>query len=108
MSQDLKIDQLLPLKQSSDNEIKSNWDYLYEPDAVEVLSVLLKRYIETTALQALLENIACEQASRMISMKSASDNAGEMIDSLKLSYNKARQASITQELSEIVAGADAV
>lgn len=108
MTQNLKIEPLLPLQKTDDPNVKTNWDYIYEPGAAEVLDVLLKRYIETIVFQSLLENIACEQSSRMIAMRSASDNAGELIDSLKLTYNKARQAAITQELSEIVAGADAV
>lgn len=85
-----------------------HWDYIYEPDAKEVLDHLLVRYIESLVYQGVVENIACEQASRMVAMKSASDNAGDLIDDLQLVYNKARQASITQEISEIVAGAAAV
>lgn len=87
---------------------KFSWDYLYEPDAKGLLDALLVRYIESLVYQGIVENIACEQAARMVAMKSASDNAAELIDELQLMYNKARQASITRELSEIVAGAAAV
>jgi F-type H+-transporting ATPase subunit gamma len=85
-----------------------HWDYIYEPDAKEVLDHLLTRYIESIVYQGLVENNACEQAARMVAMKSASDNAGSLIKELQLIYNKARQAAITQEISEIVAGAAAV
>ncbi|MCP3852366.1 MAG: ATP synthase F1 subunit gamma, partial [Gammaproteobacteria bacterium] len=88
--------------------IKYHWDYLYEPDAEVVIDALLMRYIESLVYQGVVENMACEMAARMIAMKSATDNAGDMIDELQLVYNKARQAAITQELSEIVAGAAAV
>ena len=88
--------------------LNHHWDYLYEPDAEDVISALLMRYIESLVYQSVVENVACEQAARMVAMKSATDNAGDMIDDLQLVYNKARQASITQELSEIVAGAAAV
>lgn len=108
MTQDPKIDQLLPVEKGDDKELSHHWDYIYEPDAKEVLTNLLTRYIESLVYQASVENSACEQAARMVSMKSASDNAGEMIDDLELVYNKARQAAITQELSEIVGGAAAV
>ncbi len=87
---------------------KYHWDYLYEPDAEEVIDALLMRYIESLVYQAVVENVACEQGARMVAMKSATDNAGDMMDELELVYNKARQAAITQELSEIVAGAAAV
>jgi F-type H+-transporting ATPase subunit gamma len=100
--------QLLPLKPSEDEKFKHSWDYLYEPEAKEILNGLLIRYIESQILQAVVENAACEQAARMIAMKSATDNAGDIIDDLQLVYNKARQAAITQELSEIVSGAAAV
>lgn len=108
MTQTPYIEQLLPLE--ADDEFKGNysWDYLYEPDAHELLDSLLVRYIESQVYQAVVENGACEQAARMIAMKSATDNAGDMIDDLQLAYNKARQAAITQELSEIVSGAAAV
>lgn len=89
-------------------KLAHQWDYLYEPDAEEVINALLMRYIESLVYQGVVENIACEQAARMVAMKSATDNAGDMIGDLELVYNKARQASITQELSEIVAGAAAV
>ena len=88
--------------------MKYHWDYLYEPDAEEVIDALLMRYIESLVYQSVVENAACEQGARMVAMKSATDNAGDMIDDLQLVYNKARQAAITQELSEIVAGAAAV
>lgn len=87
---------------------KKYWDYLYEPEPEKLMEFLMKRYVESLVYQAVVENIACEQAARMVAMKSATDNAGDLIDSFKLMYNKARQASITQELSEIVAGAEAV
>jgi F-type H+-transporting ATPase subunit gamma len=85
-----------------------HWDYLYEPDAKDVLDTLLTRYIESIVYQGVVENNACEQSARMVAMKSASDNAANIIDELQLVYNKARQAAITQEISEIVAGAAAV
>ena len=87
---------------------QDHWDYIYEPDAQEVLSVLLDRYIESEVYQGLVENIACEQAARMVAMKSATENAEQVIADLQLLYNKARQAAITQELAEIVSGAEAV
>jgi F-type H+-transporting ATPase subunit gamma len=100
---------LLPAKpEKPSEELSHHWDYIYEPDAKDVLDDLLVRYIESLVYQGVVENIACEQASRMIAMKNASDNAGDLIDDLQLVYNKARQAAITQEISEIVAGAAAV
>ncbi|QOL26374.1 F0F1 ATP synthase subunit gamma [Thalassotalea sp. LPB0316] len=108
MAQEPKIDQLLPLPKSDDDEIKHRWDYVYEPDAQVLLDQLLVRYIESQVYQGVVENLACEQAARMVAMKAATDNAGDLIDELQLVYNKARQASITQELSEICAGAAAV
>ena len=108
MTQAPGIHQLLPLRATEDEELKHHWDYIYEPDARELLDGLLTRYIESQVYQAVVENNACEQAARMIAMKSATDNAGEIIDELHLIYNKARQAAITQELSEIVGGAAAV
>ena len=87
---------------------RTHWDYIYEPDAAEVLDALPQRYIEALVYQGVVENVACEMAARMIAMKSASDNADSLIDDLQLAYNKARQAAITQELSEIVSGAAAV
>ncbi|MFS1523770.1 F0F1 ATP synthase subunit gamma [Microbulbifer sp. 2304DJ12-6] len=108
MSQKPRVEQLLPLPKDEDEQLMQAWDYLYEPDPVELLDGLLARYIESQVYQAVVENKACEQAARMIAMKSATDNAGELIDQLQLVYNKARQAAITQELSEIVGGAAAV
>ncbi len=109
MTQENKVLQLLPATPEKPSaEMSHHWDYIYEPDAKEVLDQLLVRYIESLVYQGVVENIACEQASRMVAMKSASDNAGDLIDDLQLVYNKARQASITQEISEIVAGAAAV
>ena len=108
MSQQAKVDQLLPLPASERLETKHAWDYLYEPDAKTVLDHTLMRYVESLAFQAVLENLASEHASRMVAMKAASDNAGSLIQSLTLVYNKARQAAITQEISEIVGGAAAV
>jgi len=102
------VNQILPLKPEDDKELLRSWDYLYEPDAQQILDGLMIRYIESQVYQAVVENAACEQAARMIAMKSATDNAGEMIDDLQMIYNKARQAAITQELSEIVSGAAAV
>ncbi|MCL6414223.1 F0F1 ATP synthase subunit gamma [Aestuariirhabdus sp. Z084] len=101
-------EQLLPLPAAEDESLKHHWDYIYEPDAKELLDGLLVRYIESQVYQAVVENGACEQAARMVAMKSATDNAGELIDELQLVYNKARQAAITQEISEIVSGAAAV
>ncbi len=109
MTQENKVMQLLPAAPEKPSaEMSHHWDYIYEPDAKDVLDQLLVRYIESLVYQGVVENIACEQASRMVAMKSASDNAGDLIDDLQLVYNKARQASITQEISEIVAGAAAV
>ena len=108
MTQEPTVDQLLPLPKSDDDEIKHRWDYIYEPDANALLDQLLVRYIESQVYQSVVENLACEQAARMIAMKAATDNAGELIDDLQLVFNKARQAAITQELGEIVAGAAAV
>ncbi|QIL90733.1 F0F1 ATP synthase subunit gamma [Microbulbifer harenosus] len=107
MTQKPQIRQLLPLQKEEDEQ-QHQWDYLYEPEAVELLDGLLVSYIRSQVYQAVVENKACEQAARMIAMKSATDNAGELIDALQLVYNKARQAAITQELSEIVGGAAAV
>ncbi|MBW4935012.1 F0F1 ATP synthase subunit gamma [Marinobacter sp. F4206] len=109
MTQSPKVEQLLPLPESEDEEeIKNQWDYLYEPDARQILDGLLPRFIESQVYQGVVENLACEQAARMIAMKSATDNAGGIIDELQLAYNKARQAAITQEISEIVSGAASV
>ena len=108
MTQRPVVEQLLPRVPSEDEEVKHYWDYLYEPDAKDVLDQLLTRYVESLVYQGVVENIASEQAARMVAMKAASDNAGGLIDDLQLQYNKARQASITQELSEIVGGAAAL
>ncbi|MBK5074661.1 F0F1 ATP synthase subunit gamma [Budviciaceae bacterium BWR-B9] len=109
MSQSPEIRQLLPLPPSDDEEIKNkSWDYLYEPDPKSLLDTLLRRYVESQVYQSVVENLASEQAARMVAMKAATDNGGELIKELQLVYNKARQASITQELTEIVSGASAV
>jgi F-type H+-transporting ATPase subunit gamma len=108
MTHNPMVTQLLPLLPSGEEDLQHHWDYLYEPDAKELLDGLLLRFIESQVYQAVVENNACEQAARMIAMKSASDNAGELIEELGLVYNKARQAAITQELSEIAGGAAAV
>jgi F-type H+-transporting ATPase subunit gamma len=108
MTQQPTIDQLLPLPKSDDDAITHRWDYIYEPDAEALLESLLVRYVESQVYQGVVENLASEQAARMVAMKAATDNAGDLIDDLQLIYNKARQASITQELGEIVAGAAAV
>ena len=108
MTQNPSVEQLIPVQAGEDKDLQHHWDYIYEPDAKEVLDLLLERYIESLVYQSVVENIACEQAARMVAMKSASDNANTLIDELQLVYNKARQAAITQELSEIVSGAAAV
>ena len=109
MTQSPNVEQLLPLQADpNDDSMNHHWDYLYEPDARELLTGLLTRYVESLVYQAVVENNACEQAARMLAMKSATDNAGELIDNLQMVYNKARQAAITQEISEIVSGAAAV
>lgn len=108
MTQQPKVTQLIPALPSDDDALKHHWDYIYEPDAKEVLDTLLVRYIESLVYQGVVENVACEMAARMVAMKSASDNAGNLISELQLVYNKARQAAITQEISEIVGGAAAV
>lgn len=108
MIQSPNIQQLLPLEADENEELKHHWDYLYEPDAQELLDGLLLRFVESQVYQAVVENLACEQASRMIAMKSATDNAGDIINDLQTLYNKARQAAITQEISEICSGAAAV
>jgi len=109
MTQKPTVDQLLPLQAEEDDEsLNHHWDYIYEPEAKELLDGLLTRYIESCVYQAVVENNACEQAARMLAMKNATDNAGNLIDELQLVYNKARQAAITQEISEIVGGAAAV
>ncbi len=108
MTQSPRIVNLIPLQAVDDAQLKHHWDYIYEPDSKEVLDSVLMRYIESVVYRGVVENIACEMAARMVAMKSASDNASDLIDDLQLAYNKARQASITQELSEIVSGAAAV
>jgi F-type H+-transporting ATPase subunit gamma len=108
MPQKPSVAQLLPVEKSDEEELKHHWDYIYEPDAKELLDVLLVRYIESQVYQGVVDNIACEQASRMVAMKAATDNAGDIIEELQLIYNKARQAAITQEISEIIGGAAAV
>ena len=102
------IQQLLPLPPTDDAQVREIWDYIYEPDAETLLNSVMTRYIETLVYQGVLENLACEHAARMIAMKSATDNASDLIAELDLVYNKARQAAITQEISEIVGGAAAV
>jgi F-type H+-transporting ATPase subunit gamma len=108
MVQRAAFDQLLPLPASETQVAAHDWDYIYEPDAQAVLEHVLTRYIESLVYQAVMENVASEHAARMVAMKSASDNATKLIDTLNLVYNKARQAAITQEISEIVGGAAAV
>ena len=110
MVQEPKIDQLLPLPKSDSEEMQRehSWDYIYEPEPQPLLDALLVRYVESQVYQGVVENLACEQAARMIAMKAATDNATNLIEDLELVYNKARQAAITQELSEIVGGAAAV
>lgn len=109
MTQRPMLEKILPIKaEELDDSLKHHWDYIYEPDAKEVLDEMLQRYVEALVYQGVVENIACEQAARMVAMKSASDNAGKAIKELQLIYNKTRQAAITQELAEIVAGAAAV
>lgn len=109
MRQEPMIQQVLPLIASEEKELQHHWDYIYEPDnAPELLDTLLTRYIESQVYRAVIENIACEQAARMLAMRNATDNAAELISSLQLAYNKARQAAITRELSEIVAGASVI
>jgi F-type H+-transporting ATPase subunit gamma len=100
--------QLLPLEASKDEEYQHHWDYIYEPEAKSTLDYLLVRFVESQVYQGVVENNACEQAARMVAMKSATDNAGNLINDLQLVYNKARQAAITQEISEICGGAAAV
>jgi F-type H+-transporting ATPase subunit gamma len=109
MKQDPIVQRILPVVPSTDEKLQHYWDYLYEPDnARELLDKLLTRYIESQVYRGIIENIACEQAARMLAMKSATDNAAELISDLQTIYNKARQAAITRELTEIVAGAAVV
>jgi F-type H+-transporting ATPase subunit gamma len=109
MSQKPSVTQLLPASiELEEGELQEHWDYIYEPEASEMLDDVLMRYIESQVYRGAVENLACEMAAKMVAMKSATDNAGEIIDGLQLEYNKARQAAITQEISEIVGGAAAV
>ena len=108
MTQSPESIQLLPVVPSDDPKLQHHWDYIYEPEAKDVLTDLLVRYVEAEVYQGVVENIASEQAARMVAMKASTDNAGELINELQLAYNKARQAAITQEISEIVGGAAAV
>ena len=108
MSQKAVVSQLLPVIAADQGDLQERWDYIYEPSAAELLDGILMRYIESQVYQGAVENVACEMAARMVAMKSASDNAGDLIGELQLIYNKARQAAITKELSEIVGGAAAV
>lgn len=108
MQQKPVIQQVLPLQPEPVDNQKHYWDYLYEPDARELMDSLLKRYVESQVFQSVIENIASEQAARMVAMKNATDNAGNIIEELRLAYNKVRQSAITREIAEIVSGADAV
>ena len=108
MTQAPTVRQLLPLDPADDESYQHRWDYIYEPDARQLIEGLLLRYLESQVYQAVVENGACEQAAKMIAMKNATENAGKLIDELQLIYNNARQAAITQEISEIVSGAAAV
>jgi F-type H+-transporting ATPase subunit gamma len=108
MTQKPKALSLLPIVPPEKSKLNYHWDYIYEPDAKPLLELILTRYIESQVYQSVVENAACEQAARMVAMKNATENAGELINDLQLAYNKARQASITKELAEIVAGSEAV
>jgi F-type H+-transporting ATPase subunit gamma len=108
MTQKPMVQQLVPTPEFEVHGLQDHWDYIYEPGAAEILDGLLMRYVESQVYQGLVENVACEMAARMVAMKSASDNAGKLIGELQLIYNKARQAAITKELTEIVGGAAAV
>jgi len=112
MSQKAAVSQLLPVQETGtgtgSGKLQARWDYIYEPSAAAILDGILKRYVESQVYQGAVENVACEMAARMVAMKSATDNAGKFIGELQLIYNKARQAAITTELSEIVGGAAAV
>jgi F-type H+-transporting ATPase subunit gamma len=108
MSQKAEITTLLPAERVVDQSLPKYWDYIYEPPAVELLDDVLTRYIETQVYRAAVENVACENAAKMVAMKAATDNAGELIAKLQLEYNKVRQAGITREIAEIVGGAAAV
>ena len=108
MSQKPEIVTLLPAQTEDADQLQKHWDYIYEPSSMELVEGVLARYIESQVYRGAVENVACEMAARMVAMKSATDNAGKLIDGLQLAYNKARQAAITQELAEIVGGAAAV
>jgi len=108
MSQKPEITTLLPVEPIDKEALQDHWDYIYEPSSAEVLDTVLVRYIESTVYRAVVENVACEMAAKMVAMKSATENAGKFIEQLQLAYNKARQAAITQEIAEIVGGAAAV
>jgi F-type H+-transporting ATPase subunit gamma len=108
MSQRPVVTRLLPAETPDEEELQTLWDYIYEPSSIELLDGVLARYVEWQVYRGAVENVACEMAARMVAMKSATDNAGKLIDGLQLAYNKARQAAITQELAEIVGGAAAV
>lgn len=108
MIQNPVVKQLIPIADKTDEQLAAHWDYIYEPDSKPVMDALMIRYIESLVYQGVVENVACEQAARMVAMKSATENADDLIDELQLIYNKARQAAITQEISEIVSGAAAV
>ena len=108
MTQQPLIHQMVPVGGDIDQELEHHWDYIYEPEARHIIDGLMFRFIESQVYQGLVENIASEQSARMVAMKSATDNAGDIIKELQTVYNKARQAAITQEISEIVSGASAV
>ncbi|MCK4675806.1 MAG: F0F1 ATP synthase subunit gamma, partial [Gammaproteobacteria bacterium] len=108
MSQVPTVQQLIPVSGEIDKELDHHWDYIYEPDTKPIIDALMMRFIESQVYKGVIENIACEMSARMVAMKSATDNASDIIKELQTIYNKARQASITQEISEIVAGASAV
>ncbi|MGH8291139.1 MAG: F0F1 ATP synthase subunit gamma [Steroidobacteraceae bacterium] len=108
MSQKPRVMQVVPVVAEHDPQLQQRWDYIYEPDSPDLLDGVLIRYVESQVYQAVVENLACFHAAQMVAMKSASDNAGEIIDELQLAYNKTRQAAITKELAEIVGGAAAV
>jgi F-type H+-transporting ATPase subunit gamma len=108
MTQTPTTETLIPVQAVDADDLSTHWDYIYEPDAVGLLDTVLMRYIESQVYRGAVENVACEMAAKMVAMKSATDNAGKMIDQLQLDYNKVRQAAITQEISEIVGGAAAV
>ncbi|ULQ47258.1 F0F1 ATP synthase subunit gamma [Flagellatimonas centrodinii] len=108
MTQQPRVQQLLPVAKVESDDLLDSWDYLYEPSAESLIDTVLQRYLESQVYQAVIENTACEMAARMVAMKAATENAGQIIDDLQLAYNKARQANITKELAEIVGGAAAV